>query len=656
MTTPSPNRLREAALFYASLGYSVFPCVPNKKNPLTEHGLCDATSDPDTLCEWWTKWPNANVAIVTSRLVVVDDDHPEHPWLADEPERLAEVTLAPTSRTPRGGTHRYFRAPPGTDARNSEKKIAPGADVRANGGYVLAPPSYVVDREKGSDGPYEWLDGLGLAVEPEKLPLAPAWLMEQVLATAPPAAPAASAVGTMARVDDRAAERCRAYLEKCPDSISGQGGHSKCFRAACECMRFGLSDDQAIDMLRWWSASKSGDEPWSEKEIAHKVRSARAKTEAAGQVAMYLRQAIDPQPHLAAFPEEDGVAGLRPLSLRELVQRHPKLRPPVVEGLLRQGETLNVVAPSKVGKSWLMYDLAISVAAGLYWLGAFPTVAGRVLLLDNELHGETIAHRLPAVAAARGVNFSPIADLIDVQVLRGRLTDLVSLSPYFHSLRPDHYRLVICDALYRFLPPKTDENDNGALAVIYNHVDQYADHLGAAMGMVHHSSKGNQSGKSVTDVGSGAGAQSRAADTHLILRAHKEPGAVVLDAAVRSFQPVTPRVLRWTFPVWQVADDLDPADLKPEKSKKNGKPPAKEWGVGAFVAEFVTAEPRARDLIIEDAFEKGCSRREAGRLLKVAEGKDLIARSTHGRAHLVMYATRAQAGAMGEPGGTGGHP
>jgi hypothetical protein len=55
---------------------------------------------------------------------------------------------------------------------------------------------------------------------------------------------------------------------------------------------------------------------------------------------------------------------------------------------------------------------------------------------------------------------------------------------------------------------------------------------------------------------------SRATDTHLILRQHEEEEVVVLDAAVRSFPPLEPLCMRWTFPVWQVAQGLDPAALK----------------------------------------------------------------------------------------------
>ena len=61
-----------AALAYADLGYSVFPCAPGRKQPLTEHGFLDATTDVATIESWWTTHPSANIAVATAGLVVID--------------------------------------------------------------------------------------------------------------------------------------------------------------------------------------------------------------------------------------------------------------------------------------------------------------------------------------------------------------------------------------------------------------------------------------------------------------------------------------------------------------------------------------------------------------------------------------------------------
>ena len=100
------------------------------------------------------------------------------------------------------------------------------------------------------------------------------------------------------------------------------------------------------------------------------------------------------------------------------------------------------------------------------------------------------------------------------------------------------------------------------MAEQYNLIDSVTERLDCSWLNIHHSSRGSQSEKSVTDTGSGAGAQSRAADSHVILRQHEEPDCVVLDAALRSFPPIEPVVLRWNFPLWSPDDSLDPGQLK----------------------------------------------------------------------------------------------
>jgi AAA domain len=139
------------------------------------------------------------------------------------------------------------------------------------------------------------------------------------------------------------------------------------------------------------------------------------------------------------------------------------------------------------------------------------------------------------------------------------------------SMVHGEYGLIVLDAFYRILPGGMSENDNAAMAAIYNQQDHWAASTGSAIENVHHTTKGTQGEKDVTDVGAGAGSQSRAADTHLILRPHQEPGCVVLDAAVRSWPPVEPIGLRWQFPLWVVDEGLKVELLKGRLSKGEEK-------------------------------------------------------------------------------------
>jgi hypothetical protein len=319
------------------------------------------------------------------------------------------------------------------------------------------------------------------------------------------------------------------------------------------------------------------------------------------------------------------------VSSLELVKTFPERRAAVIEGLLRRGEIMNIIAAPKVGKSFLTLGLAFAVAEGRVWLGTFETVQGNVLIIDNELHPETSAHRLRILAQAMGVPEEVLED-VDIVNLRGQLQNLASIGVALKAIPKGRYALIIIDAFYRTLPAGMNENDNATMADIYNQLDSYADMTGAAFALIHHASKGDQSARAVTDVGAGAGAQSRATDTHLILRPHEENHVVVLDAAARSWPPVAPRCLRWDFPLWKLDLDLDPSKLrtnrprraKPESEDKTEKPKEPPWTAKRFVETFGKPEPQPRITIVEAAQMCGLSDHKIGDLLRGAKDSGLL--------------------------------
>lgn len=176
----SANATLDAALDYAGRGWSTFPCQARGKAPLTPRGFQDASADAAIIRAWWQRWPSANVAIATgaSGLVVLDVDVRNGvPGLAAWQDLKAELNLDDdtlTAKTPTGGLHIYYGVD-GLDVRNSASKLAPGLDVRAAGGYIVAPPSV-----HPSGGHYVWASGRGPG-ERCLLPL-PVALAERLLA------------------------------------------------------------------------------------------------------------------------------------------------------------------------------------------------------------------------------------------------------------------------------------------------------------------------------------------------------------------------------------------------------------------------------------------------------------------------------------------
>lgn len=164
----------DAALRYLARGWIPLPIASRSKRPLIAWlDLQERKPVEAEVRGWYAAWPGAGVAIVTgaaSGLVVLDVD-PAHG--GDESLAALEQvhgTLPPTVEavTGGGGRHLYFTHP-GGDIRN-RTGLAPGLDLRADGGIVIAPPSM-----HPSGRPYRWREGRS----PADIPLAspPDWLV-----------------------------------------------------------------------------------------------------------------------------------------------------------------------------------------------------------------------------------------------------------------------------------------------------------------------------------------------------------------------------------------------------------------------------------------------------------------------------------------------
>ena len=236
----------------------------------------------------------------------------------------------------------------------------------------------------------------------------------------------------------------------------------------------------------------------------------------------------------------------------------------IIDGLLRSGEVMNVIAAPKMGKSYLVYNLALALSTGGQWMG-FKSGRNdlKILIADNELHREELAHRVKAVASAMGIKCNKN---LHFTCLRGSDIDVNGLDSKLDEIGGSRFDIIVIDALYRILPAGASENDNAAMTQLYNRLDAIASKCDAAVICVHHTSKGAQSDKSVTDVGAGAGSISRAADTHLVIRPHAEDGHCVIDAVTRSGKSPETVTGVFEYPLWSVSD------IKPElKSFEAGR-------------------------------------------------------------------------------------
>ncbi|MEW6470679.1 MAG: bifunctional DNA primase/polymerase [Actinomycetota bacterium] len=185
------RRPLDAALVYARRGWAVFPChspgagpggctcrredcASPAKHPRVQGGLRSASTDEAQVRQWWSRWPDANVAIRTgavSCLVVldVDPDHGGDESLIRLCRGYGPLPEGRLVRTGSGGLHLYFAHPGGTVRNDTGRRLGAGLDIRGDGGYVIAPPS------RHTSGRDYLLEAHG-----QLLPHLPGWLLELV--------------------------------------------------------------------------------------------------------------------------------------------------------------------------------------------------------------------------------------------------------------------------------------------------------------------------------------------------------------------------------------------------------------------------------------------------------------------------------------------
>lgn len=150
------DSIKKHALNYAAKGWYVFPCKEKAKQPLTDHGVSDASNDPVQINKWWDRWPNANIAINTGKsgLVILDVD-PRNGG-NESLDKLISIHgkdfLSPIQVMTGGGGKHYYYAVNENNNRALPGSLGAGLDLIRGNKYVIAPPSI-----HSSGNEYSWL-------------------------------------------------------------------------------------------------------------------------------------------------------------------------------------------------------------------------------------------------------------------------------------------------------------------------------------------------------------------------------------------------------------------------------------------------------------------------------------------------------------------
>lgn len=173
------------------------------------------------------------------------------------------------------------------------------------------------------------------------------------------------------------------------------------------------------------------------------------------------------------------------LSLAQLLAQQPAAPPPcwIEPGLLPPQGILFVGGEPKVGKSLLVANLALALAAGSNRAGFTVSAARRVLICQFELPTEQFVARLAAMRGSMGA----AADnnlLVDTRASGHLLNAPQGLNHFLSAARAAAAEVIVLDPLYS--AHDQDENDTRSMAALCQSLLRLREASKAALIVVHH--------------------------------------------------------------------------------------------------------------------------------------------------------------------------
>jgi hypothetical protein len=477
----------EAALEYIQNGWSVFPIgapTPGTGDKKGRHGeplikwahLQERLPTEEEVRSWFKTWPDANLAIITGRvsgLVVVDID----PRKGGTTDRGLPSTGC-VARTGGGGWHYFYAYPPGASRVHNQVNgddapdpIRRGRDVRGDGGYVIAPPS-----KHWSGGSYSWQ-----SLEPLALGEPPGWSLSK----------------PRDATDDNG--RKERWLTKLIEGGTKPGQRNDDLtRFAGYLASVGIPQDVGLAIARVWIRDQ--DSPLHDGEVEVTVRSAY-RTERRRNPERYRKQQKKARTPRKLF---------QTLTLNQFMRKYGDQEIKwSVEDWLPESTVGFIASPPGGFKTWLTFDLGVSIASGRPFLGKYPVrEPGPVLIVQQEDFNAQTASRNALVIMKRMGLKAPKLELLDegfldVPLMPGdgelplhfhadrelRFDDPELMDALEDAVREIRPKLVICDPFYQLVT--TDEYMAKAAADM-SRLKTLRDQYRTSFMMVHHTTKGGE--------------------------------------------------------------------------------------------------------------------------------------------------------------------
>ena len=436
-----------AALEYAAWGWPVLPLIPGGKIPATAHGVHDATTDQERIRQWWTANPQANIGIAAgqrSGLMVLDVD-PRNGG-DDSWSRLVasngQPPDTPQALTAGGGEHFLFRYDPAIRSA----KVADGVDLLADGRYFVAYPSRINGRAYAWEASSDPSEGVAPAPLPE------AW---------------------------RAAILGRRKEPAANDSLIIGNRNAGLTSLAGAMRRHGMAEAEILAALQIANETRC-EIPLPSSELAQIARSVARYAPESDVAASAALGAEAAEALLAGQQDDDWLIPADEFSAK------PAPISWLIKGWLQAESLIMVHGPSGGGKTFVVLDMALRLAAGIpEWCGLKVRPCPVVYLAGEGHHGlrgriaAWKSHYAASSPAPGPLNMWLSRDGLDLNTPAG----LAKTRDRIQSLnvKPG---LIIVDTLHRFL--LGDENSTQDARTMIDACDALQREFGASVILVHH--------------------------------------------------------------------------------------------------------------------------------------------------------------------------
>ena len=352
--------VNELAAEYVDSGWSVLPVRPEEKRPYMTNWLqyTKTRAPKATVDSWFTNLTGAGVGVVTGRIsnmVVLDIEHDCPYPIEDLLKRYPTQMIA---RSGGGGYHLFYQYPTNQSRVSNRVRIFEGADLRADGGFIVLPPTM-----HPSGSRYEWIKRGPLGA----FPVALLELQAQ---------PKVQGDG---------------WITEALRGVSEGGRNDTCARLAGYFFKKGMNADIVEALLLDWN--ERNEPPLPVNEVRTTIKSIERSHATGGSQftqVQFINDSTEAEKEQSSFGVmrmSDYVRGYGGEGVSWLV-----------DDWLPDKSITFLISPPESYKTWMLLDLAVSVSAGVPFLGRYlVNKPGPTLIIQQEDSHSGLTDRLALI-------------------------------------------------------------------------------------------------------------------------------------------------------------------------------------------------------------------------------------------------------------------